>query len=630
MKKIFSFFVAALFGMTLFADNTTIYCKQAQGWWNTDGAAVGAYLWKGEGGDKVENAAFPGVRMTPVAGEENLWKVEFEAGKYEKIIFSRVSGDGELKQWNVQSEDLTLPTDDKDMFTVTSADAQWLDQSKKIAGDWSKYVPTPAPKGFYVTGDSALVVDAGLDKAKAWNADAIKCEKDTQELSLKAGVDYLLKITLDGTFNTAKSYNDLTDKTNLKGVDDGMGGQNIGFQLKDAGKIQVIYFIKDGKAVFEIKGNLVEVEQPKLEDGYYLIGQKGWEIEKIEAAQKFALNGESKDEYKLETTLAEGDKIKVVEVKENAIAKWFPDGEKNEYTVDAAHAGKKEIFFKPAGSEDDAWKAFGGFIYIAGGETPDPQPGDAKFYVTGDSALVVDAGLDKAKAWDPAALKSDKDTLVLKLKKDVDYKLKITLDGKWATAKGYSDLTDKTNLSESEGNICFKLKEDGDVQVIYFVKDEKTTFEIKGNLVEVEKPAIEDGYYLIGQKGWDVAALGADLKFALNEGSADEYKLEVTLKEGEKLKVVEVAAGDIKKWYPDGMGTDYVVDAAHAGEVTIYFKATKNEEWKDFGGFMYIEPKGQGIENTAVEAQSVKFFRNGQLLIMKNGVVYNAQGAVVE
>lgn len=35
------------------------------------------------------------------------------------------------------------------------------------------------------------------------------------------------------------------------------------------------------------------------------------------------------------------------------------------------------------------------------------------------------------------------------------------------------------------------------------------------------------------------------------------------------------------------------------------------------------------IENAATEQKAVKFFENGQLLINKNGVIYNAQGAVV-
>lgn len=37
-----------------------------------------------------------------------------------------------------------------------------------------------------------------------------------------------------------------------------------------------------------------------------------------------------------------------------------------------------------------------------------------------------------------------------------------------------------------------------------------------------------------------------------------------------------------------------------------------------------------GIENTDAEVKSVKFFENGQLFIEKNGVIYNAQGAIVK
>ena len=35
----------------------------------------------------------------------------------------------------------------------------------------------------------------------------------------------------------------------------------------------------------------------------------------------------------------------------------------------------------------------------------------------------------------------------------------------------------------------------------------------------------------------------------------------------------------------------------------------------------------EGFENTAVESKAVKSFRNGQLVIEKNGKFYNALGA---
>lgn len=42
---------------------------------------------------------------------------------------------------------------------------------------------------------------------------------------------------------------------------------------------------------------------------------------------------------------------------------------------------------------------------------------------------------------------------------------------------------------------------------------------------------------------------------------------------------------------------------------------------------LVMEEEAQGIENTAIEGKAVKFFENGQLVIIKNGVKYNALGA---
>ncbi len=43
--------------------------------------------------------------------------------------------------------------------------------------------------------------------------------------------------------------------------------------------------------------------------------------------------------------------------------------------------------------------------------------------------------------------------------------------------------------------------------------------------------------------------------------------------------------------------------------------------------YMTVEEEGQGIENTEIAPKAVKFFENGQLIILKNGVRYNAIGA---
>ena len=470
--------------------------------------------------------------------------------------------------------------------------------------------------GFYLTGDSAFVVDAGGTADKKWNSDAIKVDKDTAVLNLKA-MEYKMKITVDGQWATAKGYSDLTEKaTGLWKGDE----NNICFYPKQAGEVKVVY----NGTVFKLIGTFDETKvpaTPTLENGYYLIGQTGWDESKLSASLKFAQT-ETAGEYKLDVTLVKDQEIKVVEVEDNAIKTWYPDGVGNAYKVDEAHAGAVSVYFRPAAN--DEWKTFheGGFFFITegqgGGGTPDPQF-DGKFYITGDAALVTEA-----KAWDPKAIEATNGTYTFSALAIGDYKLKITVDGTWATAKGFSDLASRPKgvNADNDNNICFSLAVAGDVKVSF----DGSKITLEGTFDESKEITITDGYYLIGQTGWSIAALNANLKFA-ETATAGEYKLDVTLAENQELKVVAVENSTIKTWYPDGVDNAYKVDAAHAGAKTIYFRPAGNEEWKDFGGFIFIEASQQAIGNTADGVKAVKVLRDGQLLIIKGEKTYTIIGA---
>jgi len=43
-----------------------------------------------------------------------------------------------------------------------------------------------------------------------------------------------------------------------------------------------------------------------------------------------------------------------------------------------------------------------------------------------------------------------------------------------------------------------------------------------------------------------------------------------------------------------------------------------------------VDPGQEAIDNNVVETKAVKFFENGQLIILKNGVKYNAEGAMIQ
>ena len=107
-------------------------------------------------------------------------------------------------------------------------------------------------------------------------------------------------------------------------------------------------------------------------------------------------------------------------------------------------------------------------------------------------------------------------------------------------------------------------------------------------LVEEEPVELNDGFYLIGPD-WTVNAINPANVFGQNMEAGGELVLATTLAEGDQIKVVKVENGAITAWYPDGLDTQYTVDAAHAGNVNIYFRETYSNDWSAFGGYFYIE-----------------------------------------
>ena len=615
MKKILSFFVAALFGVSTFAaTKTTVYYTAPE-------SVIGSYTVKLNTNQQTNPDKWETYVMTKTElkhGEDPIYSASFTDlwDGVEKMQFQLYDGD----TWKSQDEPIKswagAATYNGKMYAHT--EGKWMNV------DGSDIEPA---KGFFVTGDSAFVKDAAdLDKSKAWNTDAIKSEKDTLELNLKAAVEYNLKVvTVNGEW---KGYSDLSEVA--KGVNDNKG--NISFKLKEDGKVQIIYFIAEDKLTFKLVG---EFEAVEIEDGYYLNGSHvDWNIAKL-TDYKFAKNEDNKEveEYTLKITLTKGQKIKPCKIEGSKATAWYPEVDGDFEVTDEA-AGKKIVYFRP--TKNDEWNICGGHIYIAadeegGGDTPTPDPEfDGKFYITGNEALVVAAGLDKAKAWDPAAIACENSEYTFTALAVGDYVMKITVDGKWETAKGFSDLAERPKgvTADKDGNINFSIAEAGDVKIKF--NGAKITLE--GKFDESKEITLTDGYYLISDP-WTLESIKAANKFEANEGTEGEFKLSATLTEGMGFKVVEVKDNAIVKWFPEGEGNEYKVDAAHAGARTIYFRPAGNDEWK---GFIYVDegaapdPGDQAIDNTAVEMKTVKTFENGQLIIIKNGVKYNANGTILK
>jgi len=248
MKKLFTLFVAALFCATMFADNTrTIYFKATQDYWNwleSGASATAIYAWE-EGVGEI--APWPGIRMSKVESEANVWKAEI-ANNFTKVIFIRVNPEGDFTEKDLKTKDLELPTDGKNLYTITLDEMDWehFNWDDGIQeGEWSAFVPAK----FYITGDSALVVDAGFDKSIAWNPAAIKSIEDSYTLTnLKANQTYKLKVTANGTWDTKKQFDNLTDTAGGLFIDSDI---NICFRLATDGDVTVTYTNSE----FTLSGN---------------------------------------------------------------------------------------------------------------------------------------------------------------------------------------------------------------------------------------------------------------------------------------------------------------------------------------------------------------------------------------
>ena len=350
---------------------------------------------------------------------------------------------------------------------------------------------TPAEPKFYITGDSALVVDAGLAKDQAWNAAAIKSMEVSYKLNLKANVDYKLKVTLDGTWTDgmSKGFSALTTTADGLAAD---GDDNICFKLNTAGEVNVHY---DGEFFF-LNGDFYVAPAP--EKKYYLKnnwdGAADWtwkEMTKLDDGT-----------YMLAEVVFGGTGLDLNTSESEEGKTWI--AAEDITTFDAAYepatlgALDTVVFFFDPEAVNQYTGENGMTAQIIGKYIPVPEP---KFYITGDSALVVDAGLAKDQAWNAAAIKSMEVSYKLNLKANVDYKLKVTLDGTWTDgmSKGFSALTTTADglAADGDDNICFKLNTAGEVNVHY----DGEFFFLNGDFYVAP---VEVKYYL--KNNWDGAA----------------------------------------------------------------------------------------------------------------------------
>lgn len=636
----------------------TIYCKMDKAWWKADGAAVGVYTWDDGGNAK---AAWPGERMTPVEGEADLWSVELDINTYHMCIFTRVNGEGDVADWGAKTGDLTIPIDEKDLYTITSESAVWGDPG--VAGEWSKYEPS-AP--VVLDAPAAAPADPTLEAYQVKAVYSAKYSADCSFGEWSSGTQYKQEEFGKKYVTTEKGYFGLefthTDCSEMEALhldawiaEDASfhvvpihGGAEVGVTVNLKGQqwnsidIDLSKFegVTDWSNVYQIKideaANLTfwlnnvyfyttQTKTIDLVDGYYLIGtMNSWDLHNVTAADKFAVNPANEKEYVLTTTLAENDEFKVVEVANNAIVtgKWFP-AEAGNYVVDFAHAGEnKDIYFRPDYEGGEGWYA--NCIYVA--ESTDNNPWESWFAIGDSWTPETESYLE----WDA---ENEKATVHIAIDKNGQWRAQVKYHGPIAEEGKWYRVALKMKANNAIQNVTVKYQDNkemiyvNDIALendVEFVFDQKGAgiadgngimvldfgFAKAGDVIEIYDVVIEeteapeqvlaDGYYLIGTiggvSGWTVADVKAENKFEQNPENNAEYMLNVTLAEGDELQVVNVINDKISgDWFPGGEGNNYIVDADHAGEVTIYFRPDReggDDWWK---GCIYVDAKDEPI-----------------------------------
>lgn len=314
---------------------------------------------------------------------------------------------------------------------------------------------------FAVVGNGDLLGNWDFTKAP-------QSKENTLELDLPAG-DYKLKVVDQNNF--WYGFEQLSDTAvGLKELD---ADKNIGFTLKEAGKVTFTLIKTATDTTFTLAGNFY-VRVPVLNDLQLVPGVWATDNAKIAAWTWSKTDEEYADQW---------------------TAFFAPKAEGNDTLVAKLDAAVDSVIFVRFNNAAEApeWNDAEGFIWNrmasdsvvkesmiytitdwAEGTWEVYVP--AKYYITGDSALVGSKELE----WNEKAIKAVEDATELNLKAG-DYKLKVVAGGNWL---GFDKLTApvaKGLKTDNDGNIKFTLKEDGKVTVTFAVVEEDTTFTLAGN-----------------------------------------------------------------------------------------------------------------------------------------------------
>ncbi len=163
----------------------------------------------------------------------------------------------------------------------------------------------------------------------------------------------------------------------------------------------------------------------------------------------------------------------------------------------------------------------------------------------------------------------------------------------------------------------------------YYVKDGwYTKEEAEAKLAGPVTPPVIT-YVLMGVKGdWTTG-----IALTANPENENEYVLlGQGIAEGDAVKVVTLTDGAQTAWcgnVDEASDAEYTIEEEYGNIVLV--PGIYDFYYKVDADMIYIgKTPATGVENTVVEKKATKVIRNGQMYILRNGVLYNAVGQVAE
>ncbi len=421
-------------------------------------------------------------------------------------------------------------------------------------------------------------------------------------VTLNVGAN-MLKVT-NGTWDNAKGFDAMGAE--YEEVSNDTKDGNILITLTEGKDVVVVYNATTGKVTFEGLTEKVVVTPDVIT--YVLMGVKGdWTTGIALTKNETAEYGE---EYiLLDQEILEGDAVKVVTLI-NGVPTYYCGaveiGSPVKYEFDengniVLLPGKYNFYFKvndPTTYEDDAmyiageaypvvpetitWELNGGKLPLVGPTNAELWEMFKPYYNTYYGLARADQPIDKVSTFAAAKMQEIMTDEASEYKWLGDYVLEV------AASQG---LTLPTNMaSANEGAWRWAVH-------AFFNATTGANGAAGTDFTEAGKP-----------ENWVNVYPDAQEVVVPTEPVTEDYVLPTPMKEGCKFV----------GWYDNAEGTGEAMTVLPAG-----WAGTLYAIWE-------VEGPGTALENIAVEGKAVKAIINGQLVIIKNGVQYNAQGAILK